>query len=78
MQRDFKLETIKDSTMRSSLDLEDIIRRYTGTDSSWAKELDNIKYGRKLNPLDEPDVTNDRSSSHSFGQPDLAAQIIEM
>ncbi len=33
MFRDFKLENMKESTMRSSLDLQDIIRRYGGQDS---------------------------------------------
>lgn len=32
MSRDFKIETMKESTMRSSLDLQDIIRRYAGKD----------------------------------------------
>ena len=64
--------------MRSSLDLQDIIRRYGGQESQWVQELDDIKYGRKANPLEVSDVACDKSSIESFGQPDLAAQIIEM
>jgi len=54
MQKETNLESFKETIKHdASLDLQDIIRRYGGSEKmSWAQELDEITAGRKPNPLD--------------------------